>query len=45
METGPWQGYPEQPESQEYEAIARQRTAAFSCAIADWRDVLVILKH
>ena len=45
METGPWQVYPEQLESQEYEANARQHIAAFSCAIAHWRDVLVALKH
>ena len=45
METGPWQEYPEQLESQEYEANARQCSAAFSCAIADWRDVLVALKQ
>ena len=44
METSPWQEYPEQPESQGYEASARQCSATSSCANADWRDVLVALK-
>ena len=39
-----WRG-PERPENQGYEASARQRTAASSCANADWRDVLAILMH